>query len=79
MFHKWMSADDDVQCLVCGGLWTTGDESEPMAANGDAPTRCTGDTEQIHGYAGGQWCTTCDKGNDVGCVHVHDCNCLLCS
>ena len=56
--HRFMSTDSEGHdsCLTCGAMYQlmalADDPSrgEYMAANGDAPMECTGDTSMAHGY-----------------------------
>lgn len=72
MFHQWVSQDEHVSCLVCGGTWEIGTDDEVTAANGDSPSRCSGDTGQGHGDPREQG----DEPNDPR--YRDDCNCLFC-
>lgn len=84
MFHRWVSTDveEHDSCLVCGGMWEyNAADSYHHSADGSDAVRCTGDTLQVHGYAGEQWCDACDKPNLIEdhCEHYRtDCNCLFC-
>jgi hypothetical protein len=91
--HRFMSTDvpEYESCLTCGAMYqllALADDptrGEYMAANGDAPMDCTGNTGMAHGYPGERYChehrdcpnvTECEQ----ECSHVsHDCNCLLCA
>jgi len=80
-FHRWgTDVAEHESCLTCGGMWEWSETDRyHHAADGSDAVPCTGDTLQVHGYAGEQWCDACDKGNDEGCPHVYvDCNCLFC-
>ena len=89
--HRFMSTDHETHeaCLTCGAMYelqpVPGDWSrgEYMAANGDQPMECTGDTGMAHGYPGERYCheqqLPLDR-SDHECPHVdHDCNCLFCA
>jgi hypothetical protein len=89
--HRFMSDGDEntESCLTCGAtyqLLALADDptrGEYMAANGDAPMDCTGDTGMAHGYPGERYCHEHQHPRDHSeheCSHVdHDCNCLLCA
>lgn len=72
MWHRWMSEDDTVSCLVCGGTWRTDEDGDAVASNGDAPTRCSGDTSSCHGAGD-------EHGHVDGECSRHDCNCAFCA
>jgi hypothetical protein len=73
--HHFISEDGGESCLTCGAhyqpmaLEDDPTRGEYMAANGDAPMECTGDTSMAHGYPGERVDGNAD----------HDCNCLLCA
>jgi hypothetical protein len=89
--HRFMSTDEPTHesCLTCGAMFqllaVEGDETrgEYMAANGDEPMQCTGDTGMAHGYPDERYCHEHQHPRDYSehrCSHVdHDCNCLLCA
>jgi hypothetical protein len=86
-FHKWIGTDTEEHesCLICGGVWAFSDADRyHHSADGSDAVRCTGDTNQVHGFSGEQWCNVCDLPNrpDLDgnyCPHVYvDCNCLFC-
>jgi len=89
--HRFMSTDSEGHdsCLTCGAMYQlmalADDPSrgEYMAANGDAPMECTGDTSMAHGYPGERYCHEHQHPRDYSdheCEHTsHDCNCLFCA
>lgn len=82
-FHRWMSTDttEHDSCLTCGGMWEASQvDGYHHSADGSDAVPCTGDTSQVHGYKGEQWCETCDAPNvEPFCPHVRvECNCLFC-
>lgn len=83
--HHWISTDtqEHDSCLVCGGMWQElhpGEViSEHAAANGDAPSHCTGNTRQCHHYQGDDECWRCHNDlTDLVCERDPECNCLFC-
>jgi len=85
--HRFLSDGDGYEsCLTCGAMYelvrraddpTGGDY---MAANGDDPMPCTGDTGMAHGYPGERFCHEHTEAPGDECVHTaHDCNCLRCA
>jgi hypothetical protein len=85
--HRFMGTDtpEHEACLICGGMWelvNRGDDTgRYQTADGSAPAYCTGDTGQIHGYAGERYCDEHRATvSENECSHVdHDCNCLFCA
>lgn len=85
--HRFMGTDEPTHesCLTCGAMYqllALADDptrGEYMAANGDEPMECSGDTGMAHGYPGERYCHE-HQGADEPCEHVsHDCNCLSCA
>lgn len=75
VFHHWVSCDDGcATCLICGAHF------DDAAIDAGEVSRCTGDTGQVHGYTGEQWCNTCDVPNvEPFCPHVYpECECDYC-
>jgi hypothetical protein len=76
--HRFMSTDvpEHKSCLTCGAMFqflALADDpthGQYMAANGDDPRHCTGNTSMNHGYAGERESYPGDES--------HDCNCLFC-
>lgn len=68
--HRFIGEDGHESCLTCGAIYdlvATPDathDAEYVAANGDAPVECTGDTSLTHGEEAPAGST---------------CNCLLCA
>lgn len=82
--HAFMSTDPEGHevCLTCGATYALvpeeGDSTSGryVAANGDAPMACTGDTGRVHGLHGERYC---HEHQHSECEHVtHECNCLFC-
>jgi hypothetical protein len=75
--HRFIGTDEPTHesCLTCGAMYqllALADDptrGEYMAANGDAPMECSGDTSMTHGYPGERHDGNVD----------HSCNCLLCA
>lgn len=88
--HRFISdgGEDTESCLTCGAMYQlVANEDDPtrgeyMAANGDAPMECSGDTGMAHGYPGERYCHEHQHPRDTSeheCEHVsHECNCILC-
>ena len=82
--HSFISADDNVDCLRCGGEWEVDSNDDAVAANGDYAVRCTSD-DVHHGdprETGHDLdCAVCDAHDVTGvwCAAVDSgCNCLFC-
>lgn len=93
-WHEFVGGPDDgtEHCLTCGGTWEYTDKIDPEfpnsiertyhAADGDAPTTCTGRTNLAHGEA------PCENDNGKGCADFiengtcehtdFECNCCFC-
>jgi hypothetical protein len=76
--HRFMDdgGEDTESCLTCGAMYyLRADANDPtrgeyLAANGDEPQHCTGDTAMVHGYPG-------ERDHHDGNAD-HACNCLRC-
>ncbi|UGQ10530.1 hypothetical protein LO772_27345 [Yinghuangia sp. ASG 101] len=94
--HRFYSAGCDHEdgsscesCMTCGAVFELRPRVDDpgggdyIAANGDDPTPCTGDTAMCHGEQpcqadGGRPCNGDDA--DGPCPHEsHECNCLICT
>jgi hypothetical protein len=83
--HRFMSdgGEGTESCLTCGAMYQLMASAEDptrgeyMAANGDAPMDCTGNTSLAHGYAGERHCH--EHAPDYCACVEHNCNCLLCN